>query len=329
VATLHITNGSCAGDTLKTVVDGPVLLACDVLHEGPAPRVDDDEWYRTRARFLGADDGSNVDEIRAGLAATDRAIRDAIAGGDQLVLWFEHDLFDQLEVIRTLDLIGRSDPDRRALPRVMLICIDRFPGVERFVGLGQLDAAQLASLSPARRPVTRDQIALASAAWDAFRAPDPRGLVGMARQAAADGALPFLGDALLRFLAEYPSVENGLTRTERLALEALADDRLEGGALFMRTQAREPRPFIGDSVFFDILRSLAGARVPLVAIGGADRGPDLRGRTIELLDAGRGVLSGRLDRVTLNGLDMWRGGVHLDGTAPLWRWDAERKTLVS
>ena len=41
-----------------------------------------------------------------------------------------------------------------------LICIDRFPGVERFIGLGQLDPAQLASLYPSRRQVTAEQFAL-------------------------------------------------------------------------------------------------------------------------------------------------------------------------
>jgi hypothetical protein len=324
VATLHITNGSSAGDTLESFVDGPVLLACDVLHEGPAPSVADAAWYDVRARFLGAEDGSNVDAIRAGLAATDREIHAAVARGDDLVLWFEHDLFDQLELIRVLDLIARGP----AAPRASLICIDRFPGFERFIGLGQLDAGQLASLYPARRPVTREQIALASAAWEAFRAPDPRGLVDLARRTETDATLPFLGDALLRFLADYPSVENGLTHTETLSLDALTGGPLEAGALFMRTQAREARPFMGDMPFFDIMRTLARARVPLVAISEPPAAWDLRGHTIELLDAGRDVLSGRVDRIALNGLDAWRGGVHLNGTAPVWRWDARRKTLV-
>ena len=35
VSTLHITNGDHAGDKLRSIVDGPVTLACDVLHEGP------------------------------------------------------------------------------------------------------------------------------------------------------------------------------------------------------------------------------------------------------------------------------------------------------
>jgi hypothetical protein len=327
VATLHVTNGSCAGDKLKTFVDGPVILMADVLHDGPAPRVDGDAWYDARAGHLGDDDHGpyTPGEVRAGLADSDAAVTQAASRGDDLVLWFEHDLFDQLLLIRTLDLIARADPNRRAA--VSLVSVDRFPGVERFIGLGQLSPQELASLWPQRRPISAAQFEAAAAAWDAFRAPDPARLVELAGDV---GALPFLGEALLRFLAEYPSRHNGLTRTEELALSALANGPLDAGALFVATQAEESRPFMGDLTFFAILRDLAAARVPLVTIDPPPHGWDLRPNIIAITAAGRDVLAGQSDRVALSGIDLWRGGVHLDGSASApWRWDARRETLIS
>jgi hypothetical protein len=333
VPTLHITNGSHAGDKLATFVDGPVRITADVLHEGPAPRVEGDAWYEVRAKYLCADGGCRADEVRADLARSDRTIADAVARGDNLVLWFEHDLFDQLLLIRTLDLLARGDLQRAGLDHASLICIDRFRGVERFIGLGQLEPEQLATLYPSRTPVTADQAALAAAAWDAFRSPDPRALIEVAVRATAGGAaaaLPFLGDALWRFFAEYPSVETGLTHTESLALAALAGHSMTFAELFAATQRREARPFMGDLTFFRIIGALAAAHVPLVAIAGPSGPADLRERRVEILDDGREVLDGRRDRVALNGIDMWRGGVHLNGAnRSSWRWDARRKTLVS
>jgi len=58
--TLHITNGDDAGDKLRRVVNGPVTLACDVLHEGPCPPVDGDAWHEVRARFLASDNPPRV-----------------------------------------------------------------------------------------------------------------------------------------------------------------------------------------------------------------------------------------------------------------------------
>ncbi len=132
-----------------------------------------------------------------------------------------------------------------------------------------------------------------------------------------------------RFLEEYPSTVNGMSRTGHAALRALASGPLKGGALFAATQRVEERPFMGDLSFWDLLRTLANARVPLVAMTG-DSIDDVRDHTIALTDAGRSVLEGRNDAVVLNGIDEWRGGVHLIGTdRSLWRWDARAETLVS
>jgi len=101
-------------------------------------------------------------------------------------------------------------------------------------------------------------------------------------------------------------------------------------ALFWTTQTHEKRPFLGDTTFYDVLRRLVAARVPLVAIdAGTDHG-DPRAHTVAITSAGREVLAGRADHVRLNGIDIWRGGVYLSGSdrSP-WRWDSGGETLVS
>jgi len=327
VPPLHVTNGDCAGDKLRRIVDGAVTITADPLHEGPAPAVDGDAWYDLRARFLSNGD-ARFEDIKAQLAAWDRAILDGARAGS-VVLWFEHDLFDQLQLIRTLDVIGR--PERAALhSKASLICIDRFPGVERFVGLGQLAAEQLATLVGTEHPVTPEQYALASRAWKAFRSSDPRALFDLTVALEGDTTLEFLRDALLRFFAEYPSASNGLSQTAQLALDVLAEDPMAGGALFAAAQSREARPFLGDTIFFDMLRALASARVPLVSLSSSAQEVGLQSCLVAITDAGRAVAAGRSDHVALNGIDLWRGGVHLAGAdSSPWRWDAGGETLVS
>ena len=334
---LHITNGDSAAGTLRTFLPDPVTITADVLHEGPAPMTrTPGEWHAVRARFLARPDQRDADAIRRNLADWDERIARA-SGTDDIVLWFEHDLFDQLLLIRTLDVLGArakgAGPTRDGLPRVTLICIGEFPGVERFVGLGQLTAEQLATLVDRREPVTRDHYELARDAWRAFRAPDPRELLAVVARLGTDArarrALPFLRDSLVRFLAEYPSTTNGLGRTEQLIVEALRERPSSGIGLFASTERREPRPFMGDRSFFDRIRAVADARVPLVSIDPRDDAVDLRRHTIALTAAGRDVLEGRADAVALNGIDTWRGGVHLQGTQTPWRWDAAAETLVS
>ena len=105
---------------------------------------------------------------------------------------------------------------------------------------------------------------------------------------------------------------------------------MAGGALFAAAQSREARPFLGDTIFFEILRTLASARVPLVSLSSSAHEVDPQSCLVAITDAGRAVAAGRSDHVALNGIDLWRGGVHLAGAdSSPWRWDAGGETLVS
>ncbi len=131
-----------------------------------------------------------------------------------MVLWFEHDLYDQLQLLQILAGL----PDRPV--GVELICIGSFPGRPGFAGLGELEPEELASLWPVRAPVTNEHVRGARAAWDVFRDPDPRGLARAA--ATPDARLPYLAPALRRLLEELPGARDGLSRTERQLLGAVA-----------------------------------------------------------------------------------------------------------
>ena len=341
MSTLHITNGDDAAGKLRRIVHDPVTIMADVLHDGPCPPLEGDAWHQVRAEFIASGSDATPAGVKATLERWDRTITDACERRDEIVLWFEHDLFDQLALIRTLDLMVRPKPDtpeQRISPRASLICIDRFPGIDRFVGLGQLTPTQLATLIGTQVAVTAGHVALATDTWRAFRSPDPAELLEIVEQlTAADTpvseggpALPFLGDALLRFLADYPSVANGLSRTEELALQALVAGPATAGALFAAAQSGEARPFMGDATFSGILQRLASGRVPLVIVDSGPDEVDLRTNRIAITNAGRDVLAQRADMIRLNGIDLWRGGVHLTGSdrSP-WRWDAATETLVS
>jgi hypothetical protein len=333
VSTLHITNGDSAAGTMRTFLPDPVITMVDVLHEGPAPMTETlEEWREARARYLSSDFHTSYEDVLDDLASTDEQIATAPSQYDDVVFWFEHDLFDQLLLIRALDLVGGSTAP--GLPsNVSLICVDRFPGVDPFYGLGQLDAGQLATLTDTRAPVTPDQYALASHAWAVFRAADPRELVQVAHLTAsperAPAVLPFLGEALTRFLAEYPSVAHGLSRTEERTLSALREGPSTAGKLFRTVQTSETSPFMGDWGFYSILRRLASARTPLLSIDALTDDVDMHPLIVTITEAGRDVIEGRQDAVALNGIDLWRGGVHLVGEdrSP-WRWDARRETLA-
>ncbi len=128
-----------------------------------------EELSRVRARFIADQGWGTQEEVSAAFARRDQTL--ARCTDYQVVtLWFEHDLYDQLQLIQLLDWFAQHSIGETQLS---LICIDAFPGVDRFLGLGQLDAVQMASLYATRHEVTATELSLARTAWAAFRSPDP------------------------------------------------------------------------------------------------------------------------------------------------------------
>ena len=116
-----------------------------------------------------------------------------------------------------------------------------------------------------------------------------------------------------------PAPRDGLARTERQLLAAVAAGARTRERAFVAAAAKEEAPFLGDTIAFDRLEELARGAQPLVT---ADAG-------LELTAAGAEVLAGRADRVALIGFDRRLGGMHLRAGNGLWRWDAARGALLA
>jgi hypothetical protein len=316
--TLHVTNGDSMVALLeKTGLAERILAWRDVLHEGPVPAVPDAERRRLRAEFLAGADHPDVAAIVRDLEARDRTL-DRHAG--EYVLWFEADLYDQLQIAEILARLAarRVDPGR-----ITLISVGEHVGIPHFGGLGELGPEQLAALAErAATPVGPAALELATRAWNALRAPGPRGVAELTTVHSSE--LRFLAEAFGRLAREYPSRRDGLSLTERRLLAGAADGGAGGPvsrvALFDQAGRKEPRPFLGDTFAFRILDRLAGAPHPLLR-------PEADGR-LALTADGERVLAGEADHVTLNGIDRWIGGVHLSGREVPWRWDEATETLV-
>jgi hypothetical protein len=323
---VHITNGDCAAELIREAgIPGAVVPWRDALHEGPVPDgLSLDELSAVRARFIAGVGWGAFERVLGDLGARDRALADC-AHGDEVILWFEHDLYDQLQLLQVLDWL--AGPSAGAA-RLSLVCDAEY--------LGSATPARLRERFPRRRSVSLGQLALAGEAWAAFRSPDPSGLADLLARDTAE--LPFLRAALRRHLQQFPSVSGGLSRSEAQALGAVAAGITRLREVYVASHHRqEDAVFLGDTVFAWYVEELSQAREPLVV--GLDGRRLAAPRTeaepaafwntdVRLTEIGRLALDGRADRVRVNGIDRWLGGVHLQGAPACWRWDAAAQRPV-
>jgi len=318
---LHIHNGDASADVAKqSSIPGEHFAWREALIDGPVPvAANEEEWRRVRVQHLSESYGVEHADCEKESVAQEKKLA-SFADYEEVVLWFEHDLFCQVHLIYLLNWFAGRDLGKTKLS---LICIGSFPGRANFRGLGELSAEELSSLFPSRQPVTREQLELAAMAWDAYRSTDPRDLETLLEKDTS--ALPFLGPALQGHLRRFPSTANGLGRIENRGLQLVDSGLNNFGDLFRRFGEVEPVYGLGDTQFWLSLRKLADANQPLLTISGDSSSPDT---TIEITDLGRAVLRGDGDFVFLNGIESWLGGVYLSGERNLWRWDDKSEAMV-
>ncbi len=313
---VHVCNGDSTADILSLAdLPGEIRVYADALDQGPVLPVSDDDHYKHRTEFW-ATRGFPADDR---LAAWDRGVDEA-AKAEELILWFQHDLLDQLALIRLLSRLAR-----RGLPQTLtIVSIDRHPEVPNFLGFGQLKPEQLAELWPRRTPLSRDAIDEAITAWIAITSADPRALPYLTRRIKA---LPFLAGAVERHLEDYPDPTSGMSRTERQVLAAVARGESTGEALMLNSHATDPRYPLTDAHLLVTLQTLARCGF----LEGAPSGTSpaaLKSVTATVTPLGRQALAGAIDRVHEVGIEEWRGGVHLTGKGPVWRWDSRERKLI-
>lgn len=313
--TLHIRCGDDIRNKLvEAGVEGDYLSFADPAWLGPPPA--SNAWISGRAALIAERTGLPRQKIRADLGDAYWRLARAPADYGRIVLWFEHDLYDQAALARVLAGFAL----RKKLPRIELIAIDRYHGIKRFIGLGQLSPAQIASLWPRRKPVGRRQIALGAKTWAALRAATPESLEALCKSDLR--TLPFLKAALRRQLQELPWTKDGLSLTERNALRALAKGPRSAAEVYADAQMnRDPLPFMGDLFFWSVLRDLLEAPRPPIAVSAATRRAAWHKRVLRLTPVGKALLGGKLDWQATSPLERWVGGIAVARGAPAWRWD--------
>lgn len=306
VRTLHVTNGDSVLHLWKKAgLLGTHAAWRDALHEGPVPAgLAFDELSRVRADYLASRGFGNAIKLHHEFEKRDEVIRRA-ADFDEIVLWFEHDLYDQLQLLQVLAVLAELDIGAGG---VQLIQSENY--------LGMLSADELLGLYPKRRFLTSAMAAAAADAWRAFTAPTPHALAAYAQKKPV--GFPFLAAALRRLCEEYPAVGSGVSRTQKHIMEACAQGARSQDEIFRRAQSREEASFLGDSASYAHIDDLCAEPAPLLSV--LDGGH-------EVTVLGRRVLAGDADWCAHQPIDRWIGGVHLTGET-LWRWDEASESFV-
>ena len=256
---LHITSGDIAGGSLSRAgLAGEVFVWHDIMYDGPRnPGWPDEDVLNDRAAFLQDATAGGLDKkfVLETLRKQYRKLAQA-ATWEHIVLWFDACLFDQSMLAHILTCLRLKD-----IGNVDLLCVDSFPGVEPFNGLGQLKPEQLASLYDNRRPVTDEQFLFAEVVDVAFAKQDADLFAELSNM--SEAPLPWVPAAVVRWMQEQPDARTGLGRLESLALTAIREGNETPGSIFkFVASADTPPQYWGDITLWAKINGLADRSLP-------------------------------------------------------------------
>ena len=324
MTTLVFTNGDSASALLTEAGKlGVIEPWRDCLHLGPVPITNADQELREiRAKYLSDAFGDPDGNILSGLVSRDGLI-EMHKKFDRIELWFEHDLYDQLQLIQILDMLAKTGRKHD----VSL--------VQASVYLGMQTPETVLDLADNMIDVSGDIFDVAQRVWHAFREDTPTAFAGCLSDDFAK--TPFLNMAISRMLEELPG-RDGLNRTERQMLFCIHRGINRPGPLFARNMVMEDAAFWGDTGFFAVLSNLASGPSPLIEGLSEPFVPELlqddkRRKAfitcdIDLTETATALLQGEQDFADLSPIDRWIGGTHVTNDN-LWRWDSKSAELVA
>ncbi|CEK10512.1 DUF1835 domain-containing protein [Legionella hackeliae] len=322
MALIHITNGDCAAELIEAAFNTQKVIPWrDILYEGPVQsNLDGSQFSHQRSEYLASQGYESYETIYSSFQDLQTQLTH-LPNFEEVILWFEHDTYDQLQLVQILSYLYQ----KKLNTRLSLICINHYPGIDPFLGLGQLDEQQIKALFPCRQKVTDIQLKLAHQIWLAFTASEPSELLRLTKGDLT--ALPFLKNALLRYFREFPSNHNGLTWTEQYILDSTIAGTNNIVELFRQLPITEDEYFLGmgDVTFKQIVTSLAEAENPLIRI--KERIDEIEDSELELTKLGERVAQGEEDWIKINGIDEWRGGVHLT-LENVWRYSLATHEII-
>ena len=322
---LIYTNGDSASSKIEDLkLADKVVPWRDILHEGPVeglmPLAKRSE---ERAKFIVEFDGGDLADIHQSFKDRDKTLF-YLNEYSRVELWFEHDLYDQLQILQILNFAHQN------LEKQELYI------VQSNDYLGELKDDAFKALPNLARPITEDMKAYASKAWSAFTHNTPDLLI----RVLDNPDMPYIAPAIRRLVMEYPDSQSGLPTSIYNALTLLLNGPATVGKLFEHMQNCELAKFMGDLSFAKYMDELGTCATPVIAghnvIYSTSKAAGRKNlgqiqtyfkQKVHLTDFGKQVMNKNANHVTKNGIDRWIGGVRLT-SENLYFYDMKRAKIV-
>jgi len=219
---LHITNGDSTTNYLRKLnFQGDFITWREMLCEGKTSSdVGSEHFWKSRFDFLKQSYKVTKKQF---IDLTLKEYRNLCnhKSQEEIVLWFEYDLFCQINMIAVISWLKRYRKGRK----ISLVCSGEVKGSNKLLGLAELTEKQLKEQYQNKTELTIDDIEYADYVWQLYCSDNPIKLQNV-YQYQQNTTFKYLIDSLLVHLQRFPSIGNGLNNVENSILDITANSTL-------------------------------------------------------------------------------------------------------
>ncbi|MRH99554.1 DUF1835 domain-containing protein [Kriegella sp. EG-1] len=227
---LHITNGDSFTEKLKTLnLKGDIITWREMLCEGKTlTNVGSETFWKTRFEFLNKNYKVSKSWFIEKTLKEYRTLCNH-KQEDKIVLWFEYDLFCQINMIAVISWLKTH----RKYAEITLVCSGKEDETEKMYGLCDLNNEQLLNLYENRVTLTQDDIEYADYVWQLYCSDNPIRLENLSDF--ENYQFNYLSEAVKNHLFRFPSIKNGLNKMENNILQLAIDKKPKSKVAFLQT----------------------------------------------------------------------------------------------
>ncbi|MEM7381829.1 MAG: DUF1835 domain-containing protein [Bacteroidota bacterium] len=217
---LHITNGDNFTEKLRTLpLKGDIITWREMLCEGKTEtNVGSESFWKTRFEFL----HKNYKVSKSWFVEKTLKEYRSLCNHkqqDQIILWFEYDLFCQVNMLAVLSWLKTY----RRHAEISLVCSGNEDETDHLYGLGELDSEKLLELFEKRTVLSQDDIEYADYVWQLYCSDNPIRLENLTDF--KNYNFEYLSEAIQAHLHRFPTIKNGLNAVENRVLELAVSEK--------------------------------------------------------------------------------------------------------
>lgn len=218
---LHICNGDDLAEKVQDLgLDGECIVWREMLCEGPtAIEVGEKEFLDLRKNFLKKSYGIQKKEYTEKFGAELDKLA-AMNGLDEVVLWFEFDLFSHMNMLALISFLLQNKKNNP----MSLVCSRKLKGEKEMEPLSELSNKHLKKHYNHRISLTKDDVSTAQLIWELYCGKNPKRLASEIKKTTN---FEYLSSSIRAHIERFPNAGTGVNTLEKNVLKLIKEHEIK------------------------------------------------------------------------------------------------------